>query len=274
MQMATLFIMALVFGTKCLGSSANLVSWGSEDKIIVKYHEISQCSQTHHENILPSILKCRPRPTVIELPMPVMDGESGAIMQVIPGHVLVERCSGSCSVPSHSCLPTLVVNKTVEVMAIQTTFSSGVWNTVCAVVQIEEHKECACSCRQTAELCSQGQYYDASRCQCRCENQWAKSQCLLSGKDWNPNTCSCVCPERTWRACSTGFMFDFRSSCKCTRIYNMAWTGLTILIGVFVIACIGLSAIVFHLKRRKDLASRRSSIQHQAIAEAFIQEGT
>ncbi|TRY70451.1 hypothetical protein TCAL_02382 [Tigriopus californicus] len=273
--MATILLLALVLSSKCLGIPGNLVSWRPEEKIVVKYHELSQCSQSHQESILPSMLKCRTRPTVIELPMPIVDGESGSIIQVIPGHILVERCSGSCNNnPSHTCLPTRVVNKTVEVMAIQATYSSGLWNTVCAVVQVEEHQACSCSCRQTAEFCSRGQFYDASKCQCRCENEWAKSQCLSSGKDWNPNTCSCVCPERTWRACSTGFMFDFQNSCECTRIYNMAWTGLTILIGVFVIACIGLSAIVFHLKRRKDLASRRSSIQHQAIAEAFIQEGT
>ncbi len=61
------------------------------------------------------MIRCRPRPTLVELPLPVTGGDSGSIIQVIPGHVMVDRCSGSCDTPSHSCLPTAVENTTLEV---------------------------------------------------------------------------------------------------------------------------------------------------------------
>ncbi len=57
-------------------------------------------------------------------------------------------------------------------MAVQTTYVPGAWNTLCAVVSVERHTGCECSCRVTPEHCDQKvQYYDPESCQCRCKNQ-------------------------------------------------------------------------------------------------------
>lgn len=65
--------------------------------------------------MLQSLVRCQPRPTLVELPVPSTSGDTGSILQVIPGHVMLDRCSGSCRSPSHSCLPTHVENVTLEV---------------------------------------------------------------------------------------------------------------------------------------------------------------
>ena len=67
------------------------------------------------DNVWDSVIRCRPRPTLVELPLPATAGDSGSILQVIPGHVMVDRCSGSCRTPSYSCLPVSVENATLEV---------------------------------------------------------------------------------------------------------------------------------------------------------------
>ncbi len=65
--------------------------------------------------VLKSMVMCRPRPSLVELPLPTTAGDKGSVLQVIPGHVMVDRCSGSCGIQSLSCLPVAVENVTMNV---------------------------------------------------------------------------------------------------------------------------------------------------------------
>ncbi len=90
----------------------------------------------------------------------------------VPGHVLVDRCSGSCHSPAHFCAPISAVNVSIPVMAVETTFSAGAWRTKCAEVTVVSHTRCACTCNsQPADCSPDTQFYDAAGCKCRCKDQ-------------------------------------------------------------------------------------------------------
>ena len=58
----------------------------------------------------------------------------------IVGHVVVNRCSGSCFPSSQECLPLETTNMTIRVMAVRSTFTSGgSWENVCAEIVVEKH---------------------------------------------------------------------------------------------------------------------------------------
>ena len=182
---------------------------------------------------------------------------------------MVPRCSGSCHAPSHTCLPTRITNTTVKVMAIQTTYSTGIWNTLCTEIPVETHLSCACACRVSPGHCDAArQFYDGPACQCRCKDQVARLDCLAAGKIWNEDTCACVCPQRTWRACSTGFTFDYAQRCDCVRTVGFAQGGLTIAVAAFAVICLALSAAVFHFKRRRAADDRRQRLTDILTEEA------
>ena len=86
---------------------------------------------------------------------------------------------------------------------------------------------CRCSCREKAEHCDQSRhYYDSSQCRCKCNNaNNERAQCLAARKDWDDRTCSCTCPQSTWRQCSTGYTFDYVTTCSCVSTYLMASSG-------------------------------------------------
>ena len=181
---------------------------------------------------------------------------------------MVDRCSGSCHSPSHTCLPTRVVNTTVQVMAIQTTYTLGPWNTLCTEITVEKHLSCGCACRVSSEDCASDQFYDGPACACRCRDQVARLECLSAGKMWNADTCACVCPQRTWRACTTGFAFDYQGRCECVRTVGLAKSGLTALVGAFAVSILALSAALFHFKRRREETDER----RQRLTDVMTEE--
>ena len=66
-----------------------------------EYSPAYECSETSADVYLgPS---CEPRDTVVELPFP----NDPMIAEVIPSHVLVQRCSGAChqGITYHKCVP-------------------------------------------------------------------------------------------------------------------------------------------------------------------------
>lgn len=239
-------------------SSSEVAPFGVQSSEKVTFTSTDTCSPRDQANLLtqPGI-RCKPRPTLLELELPVMPGGSGSVFQLIPGHITVDRCSGSCHLPSKSCLPTRVTNISVEVMAIQTTYTSGPWNTLCSTVQVEKHLDCECGCRVKSSDCTSTQYYDPANCKCQCLAYTAKLECLASGKLWDDSSCSCMCPPRLWKPCSTGFTYDYRQTCDCVRTYAMASTGLTVIVAVASMALLGISAYVFQIKRKQDVVSRR-----------------
>ena len=52
---------------------------------------LDECSNTQVMSILPSAQPCMPRPTVVELDLP-----NDTYVHIVPNHVEVNRCGGSC----------------------------------------------------------------------------------------------------------------------------------------------------------------------------------
>lgn len=237
----------------------------------LRYLAQSSCSTQQQIDVFRSAVACAPRPTVVELEVEEsLDGS--AALQVIPGHVLVERCAGSCEAPGHSCLPTRVENVTVQVMAIQTTYKTGLWSTMCAEMTVEKHLECGCACAVQPSDCDAALHeYDRQTCGCRCRDGAARARCRAAGKFWNEETCSCNCHEHTWTPCSTGYMFDYHDTCACVQVTaDAGQSGLTVLVAVLSVLCLAVGALVFHLRRRSvDMdARRRTFVQILSNANA------
>ena len=73
------------------------------------------------------------------------------------GHVVVNRCSGSCFPSSQECLPLETANMTIRVMAVRSTFTSGgSWENVCAEIVIEKHIRQAIGCFVYYQFTSKG----------------------------------------------------------------------------------------------------------------------
>ena len=251
------FLLTLTLVTKLAGGSTYLPS--------------DTCSTEHQVAVWQSVVGCQPRPTLVEVEFPdeAVVG-SGSIVQLIPGHVMVDRCSGSCHSPAHSCTALRSVNVSVDVMAVQTTYSTGAWNTLCTTIDVRKDVECGCACLVRPEDCSGNQRYDESSCKCRCNDQAAKEQCHRSGRTWNANTCTCACPQHTWRACSTGFTFDYQFTCSCLRTFQMAGGTLALLAVVAVMMFSGMAGAVYFLRKRLHLQDRRADA-HREFVDAFIQ---
>ena len=85
-----------------------------------------------------------------------------------------------------------------------------------------------------------------------------KAKCLLNGKTWNDEKCSCSCPKNTWTPCTTGYVFDSHDTCSCLRIQELvvAWAGfgdscnnfLALVVALFILFTLIASAIIFHIK--------------------------
>jgi len=139
-----------------------------------------QCSLDHQKEAftLQTLHSCQPRETVVPLDIPL-----GA-MQVQPSHIRVARCAGSCqSSPGLTCFPLQSNMKTVEVMTVSSSFSSGAWHTQCSSQQVREDISCSCACHISAQNCSApDQIFIPNQCRCLCQNPLARSKCEQSGR--------------------------------------------------------------------------------------------
>ena len=119
------------------------------------------------------------------------------------------------------------------------------------------------------------QFYDAASCKCRCADQTGRAQCLRAGRMWDEEACSCVCPRRTWRSCSTGYTFDYASTCQCVPVVVLGGSAsLIALVAVAVVVWVALGAVVFHLKRVRDRDERRDEARQKLrneFEDAFAQ---
>ena len=66
------------------------------------------------DNAIANAPKCEPRLTIINLPNSV----NPEVIEIIPSKIEVQRCSGACHEVSetiHKCVPSSIINKTIEV---------------------------------------------------------------------------------------------------------------------------------------------------------------
>ena len=220
----------------------------------------SDCSAIHRNTLLSSVVKCSTGPVMLDLRHLILASNSSLgvpveeVVQVVPDTVAVSRCKGGCNLPAHSCHPTQVVKRQVEVMLVLARWPQGEHQVVCSSIQVEDHLACGCGCEVKPEHCSQRHYYQESTCRCLCRHTEERAVCIESGRTWDHNTCTCTCPRHTWTSCSTGYVFDYSSSCSCVLISALASQGLLPALVLLTLALVATVGGGLALRRRSQLA--------------------
>ena len=178
---------------------------------------------------------------------------------MIPSHVSVKRCRGSCLTnPAFSCKHRESSLRSVPVMMVVGGFSTGLLETVCQRLEVREDLSCECGCQVRREQCLPPLHlYDNKTCSCSC---LARPDCSAL-QQFDLQHCRCGCREDSWRPCSTGYLFDSQESCQCTPVHYRAapsTAGLTVLIVLLVLST-NISLLLYYRKAR-DKRQRRESL--------------
>ena len=244
-----------------------------------------ECSVGQQQQILSSVVKCSTSAVMVDLRHLILASNSSLgvpveeVVQVVPDTVAVSRCKGGCNLPAHSCHPTQVVEKEVEVMLVLARWPQGEHQVVCSSIQVEDHLACGCGCEVKPEHCSQRHYYQESTCRCLCRHTEERTVCIESGLTWDHNTCTCTCPRHTWTSCSTGYVFDYSSSCSCVLISALASQGLLpalVLLTLGLVALLGGALVLIHRARRRDdrVLARTPLMSQVSKVEFEMKEGS
>lgn len=195
--------------------------------VCIRPNTSSSCSSEIQGSILSSIPRCSTRPTLVDLRTVIATDED--VLQIMPEHVVVERCGGSCYVPPHSCNAVRKSVKKVPVMMVMNKWPHGEHEMVCSVLDVEVDEECECGCELDKDSCLPGvQYFQPQSCRCVCGNVEERAACIVSGKVWDPTSCQCHCPSHTWQACSSGYQYDYTDSCSCIPLHMVAANGAVV----------------------------------------------
>lgn len=125
---------------------------------------IEKCSVDDQKEIFLSQPGCLPRDTLVDL-REKYSQPSSDIIEVVPDHVTVERCGGSCYVQQYTCNPISTSTITVPVMLVQAQWPHGEHQVLCDQVQVEVHHECQCGCKVEEHQChKEKQYYHQPSC--------------------------------------------------------------------------------------------------------------
>ena len=113
--------------------------------------------------IISSVPRCSTRPTLVALSTLIETDED--VLQVMPEHVTLDRCGGSCYVPAHSCNAVKTSVKKVHVMLVLAKWPHGEHDVVCQDLDVEVHEECECGCKLKHLDCHPTlQYYHQHSC--------------------------------------------------------------------------------------------------------------
>lgn len=137
------------------------------------YGFIDKCSNDIISGIWSDLPKCQPRQEVVKLPLP----DDPDVVEVIPSHVVVPRCSGVCHQGNlyHQCVPhdkergtkTFKVKVSIEKQSSRGIESRFILDQVmfrrlnsiveCSSVTLETHNSCKCGCDLESANCSEKQ---------------------------------------------------------------------------------------------------------------------
>ena len=121
-------------------------------------YDIGVCSGDVQRDIFESMPPCLTRSTLIDLREQFSNNSE--IIEVVPDHVTVERCGGSCYVHQYSCNPTSMSVMTILVMLVLSKWPHGEHEVLCSEAMVEIHYECQCGCKLQQHHCHQQlQYY-------------------------------------------------------------------------------------------------------------------
>ena len=267
---------------KLLWSSTLLVASVSAD-----HHEFErfECSAGQQQQILDSVYKCSTSSVMLDLRQLILSSNVSLgvpmeeVVQVVPDNIPVERCLGGCHLPAHSCHPIQVRQRQVEVMLVLARWPQGELQVVCDSIQVEDHLTCGCGCEVKPEHCSKRHFYQETTCRCLCRHSEERSTCIESGRTWDQSTCTCTCPRHTWTSCSTGYVFDYSSTCSCVLISALASQGLLPALVLLSLALVAVVAGGLVLRRRKvklrnNKVTRTPLMSQISVAEYEVRKAT
>lgn len=179
------------------------------------------------------------------------------------------RCSGSCSHTFHNCIPEETSIKMVSVLLSQRSAVSGPTDTLCATIPVVQHDTCTCGCDVTPAQCTSRQFFLSTECRCTCSDSDARDACLARNWFWNPDLCQCMCPNRPYPTCPTGYIFDHEAACSCRPLAYRAFTVLELVVVVIALGtlCTTLSLVQCYrrglglFKHRREVRYRTESFR-------------
>merc|ERR1719419_1017572 len=132
--------------------------------------KLGVCSSSHQISAL-DVQKahgCEPRHELIQIEIP----PQSSIIQMIPSHVNVRRCRGTCLAhPEHSCQHATQKKVNVPVMVVTAGFRTGMLDTRCDIITVMEDDTCQCGCHVTSDTCNNKFHvFNPHACQCQCSN--------------------------------------------------------------------------------------------------------
>jgi len=174
-----------------------------------------RCSREHVKEAiaLKEASDCQPIAKILKLPLP----SNNSVTQMTPQYIEATLCGGGCHNSRQSCVPTHSKIRKVPVILSKCGLSTtGRCEKECTKVEVEEHTACRCACLSEQQECkTPGHVFNKVSCSCQCQDQGPAKDCRDQGRVWNTETCVCSCPPASVKPCSTGFEFDFKSTCAC-----------------------------------------------------------
>jgi len=142
-----------------------------------------------------------------------------------PSHVSVSRCGGACHHSGHSCVATEQTIKQIPVILSRCGLSAGLCDKVCASVSVREDTRCQCQCLEAGAdqaACDPLLHHvNPQTCQCECKQESEYVLCREQGRVWDSRRCVCSCPQSLVQPCSSGFVFDSKSTCSCVPLHEL-----------------------------------------------------
>lgn len=181
----------------------------------------------------------------------------------------VMRCGGSCSHTFHNCIPDQTSVLTVPVLLSRRFSVAGPADTLCASVPVEQHESCGCGCDLGPTACNKRQFFLPTECRCTCSDSAARDACLARSWFWHPQLCQCMCPNRPYAPCPTGYIFDHVETCACRTLAYRAFSVLELVVVVVALGtlCTTLSLIQCYrkglglFKHRREIRYRTESFR-------------
>ena len=221
-----------------------------------------ECSSELQRRILSSEVNCSSGTTMLDLHQFLPESNLTKlgvsvedVLHMVPDSVPVKRCKGGCSQIAHSCQPTQVVERHVEVMLVLARWPQGENQVVCSSFQVEDHLSCGCGCKVKPHQCSQHHYFLEGICKCLCRHTEKRASCIKSGRSWDEKTCACTCPRHTWTQCSTGYVFDSSFSCSC--VLTSALASQSLLPSLVLVTLVIVLAALLLIRRAIGQRNRR-----------------
>jgi len=183
---------------------------------------VEECTGRHVQEALTAASICRPVTKVLKLPLP----SNNSVSQMTPQFIEIPLCGGGCHNSRQSCVSTATKVRHVPVILSQCEVTTtGRCGKQCTTVEVEEDTACRCDCLEKQEKCPHPKHeFNRASCDCECRDKDAKQQCRDQGRVWSSERCVCSCPMAAIKPCSTGFVFDYNSTCSCILVVE-AHTG-------------------------------------------------